>query len=65
MPQQIICSDCGCVLYEGEVIKSPYEIIRKFNSRCPKCNRKLSFSPENVKVVLWDGGSDASKSNDR
>jgi hypothetical protein len=56
MPQQIICSGCGYILYEGEVIKSPYEIMRKFNSRCPRCNRQLSFSPENVKVFLREGG---------
>lgn len=50
MPQKVLCQECGCMLYEGEDLKPPDEIIQKHNGKCPKCGRKLSFIPQNVEV---------------
>jgi hypothetical protein len=55
MPQKVVCSDCKEVLYEGDLLKSPQDIIKKFEGYCPKCNKKLVFSGENVKVNSAEG----------
>jgi len=55
MPQEIVCSRCGYVLYKGDVLKPPQDIIRKYNGRCPKCGRELSFSPDRVKITPYRG----------
>jgi len=55
MPQKVVCSRCGYILYEGDALKSPQEIIRKHEGRCPGCNRKLCFSSDCVKVTAYDG----------
>jgi DNA-directed RNA polymerase subunit RPC12/RpoP len=51
MPQQITCSGCGKTLYDGEILKSPQDIIKKHNGRCPECNKKLDFSPDNLMIT--------------
>jgi len=50
MPQRITCSGCGKVLYEGELLKSPQDIIKKFDGRCPHCNKELKFDSDKVEV---------------
>jgi DNA-directed RNA polymerase subunit RPC12/RpoP len=50
MPQKVVCQDCNHVLYEGDELKPPDEIIQKHNGKCPNCGRKLSFIPQNVEV---------------
>ncbi len=50
MPQRVQCSKCGSVLYEGIELTPPDEIIQRFDGRCPKCGKKLSFAPGNVSV---------------
>jgi len=50
MPQKVICENCGHVLYEGEDLKAPEEIVQQYNGKCPKCGRKLSTVPKNVEV---------------
>lgn len=51
MPQKIICSECSYRLYEGDILRSPQDIIKKYGGRCPRCNKKLSFSPSGVTVT--------------
>lgn len=51
MPQKIVCSGCGHILYEGEILKSPQDIVKKYAGRCPRCNKSLSFSSTGVKVT--------------
>ncbi|MFQ6053314.1 MAG: hypothetical protein ACE5OO_03665 [Candidatus Bathyarchaeia archaeon] len=53
MPQKISCSGCGYTLYEGDILKSPQDIIKKYEGRCPNCDKKLSFSPKGVKVTTY------------
>ena len=43
MPQRVSCSQCGYVLFEGLELTAPDEIIQRFDGRCPKCGKKLSF----------------------
>jgi len=50
MPQRVTCQKCGAVLYEGVELTPPDEIIQRFDARCPKCGKKLSFDPSNVKI---------------
>jgi len=50
LPQKVNCDKCGAVLYEGEELKSPEEIIQMHNGRCPKCGRELSLTPIKVEV---------------
>lgn len=50
MPQKVTCSECDCLLYEGDILKSPQDIIKKFDGRCPKCNKKLGFSMGGVVI---------------
>jgi len=50
MPQRVICHECGEILYEGDDLKTPDEIIQRHNGRCPKCGRKLSSVPSSVEV---------------
>ena len=51
MPQKIICQECGATLYDDFELESPYEIIQRYNGSCPKCNKKLNFNPDDVRIV--------------
>jgi len=50
LPQKIVCRSCKEVLYEGELLKSPQDIIKKFEGKCPKCKKDLKFTTEGVEV---------------
>ncbi|MCJ7455479.1 hypothetical protein MUP07_01885 [Candidatus Bathyarchaeota archaeon] len=54
MPQRVFCHACGATLYDGVELESPTEIIQRYNGACPKCQRKLSFEPETVKILPVD-----------
>jgi len=49
LPQKVICSKCGYVLYKGMELKSPDEIIQKYE-KCPSCGRKLSIKPIKIEI---------------
>lgn len=50
MPQQVLCKECGAVLYEGVDLKTPDEVIQANNGKCPNCGRKLSIIPHRIEV---------------
>jgi len=50
MPQCVICSGCNFVLYEGQDLKPPDEILQQHDGKCPKCGKKLSLLPIDVEV---------------
>ncbi|RJS74829.1 hypothetical protein CW712_05815 [Candidatus Bathyarchaeota archaeon] len=50
MPQLVNCHKCGAVLYQGEELKSPEEILQMHDGKCPKCGNKLSLTPKNIDV---------------
>jgi DNA-directed RNA polymerase subunit RPC12/RpoP len=54
MPQRIICSECSYSLYEGDILRSPQDIMKKYGGRCPRCNKKLSFSSSGVTVTSYE-----------
>lgn len=51
MTLKVYCDKCGTVLYEGEELKPPYEIIEDYEGRCPKCHRKLSHIPITIDII--------------
>ena len=50
MPQRMLCSKCKEVLYEGDLLKSPQDIIKKFEGKCPECGKDLAFLTDAVVV---------------
>jgi NAD-dependent SIR2 family protein deacetylase len=50
MPQRVSCQKCGHILYEGEELKPPDEIIQANDGKCPKCGKKLSYIPIDIEV---------------
>ena len=50
LPQKVSCHHCGHVLYQGEELKSPEEILQANEGTCPKCGAKLSLAPLNINV---------------
>ncbi len=52
MPQRIICGDCGKVLYEGNDLKLPEELIQQLKGVCPECGKKLSFDPTKININI-------------
>ena len=60
MPHEILCTNCDEVLYWGFLVKSPKEIIKNLDGKCPKCTFKLSedFSLEisPLKNITKEGG---------
>jgi len=50
LPQRIVCSGCKEILYEGDLLKSPQDIIKKYEGKCPHCKKALKFTTEGVDV---------------
>ena len=50
MPQRILCKECNEVLYDGDLLKSPLDVIKKFEGKCPKCGKDLAFETDAVAV---------------
>lgn len=57
MPQRVNCDGCGAVLYEGEELKSPEEILQMYDGKCPKCGRNLSLTPKKIEVKAASNSS--------
>lgn len=51
MPQEIICSGCGYVLYEGEILRTPQDIIRKYEGKCPNCGKELDSEVMKIDIT--------------
>jgi len=54
----VTCSECNHVLYEGDILKSPQDIIKKHEGQCPNCNRKLGFNTSSVSIYPYVGDDD-------
>jgi len=50
LPQRVYCHGCGAILYEGEELKSPEEILNMHDGKCPECGRTLSLMPLKIEV---------------
>ena len=51
MALKVYCDKCGAVLYQGEELKSPFEIIEGYEGSCPSCHSKLSHAPKSFEVM--------------
>jgi hypothetical protein len=54
VPQRVFCDACDTTLYCGVELESPSEIIVRYNGTCPKCEKKLSFDPDRVRLLPYD-----------
>ena len=58
MPQKVVCSECAHVLYESSIeiniLRSPQDIAKKYDGRCPSCRRILKFSFESVSIFPYE-----------
>lgn len=61
MPQEIICSGCGKVLYNGGILKSPQDVIKKYEGKCPTCGKELNSGAMEIEIT----SSDAMKKSDK
>jgi len=50
MPQIVKCANCGYVLYKGNDLVPPKDIVKKFNGKCPKCMAPLNQNPLSIEV---------------
>ena len=50
MPIKYKCHSCGEVFYEGLVIKSPEDLIKFYEGKCPRCKQYLKFSADSVDI---------------
>jgi len=55
MPQRVICSECAHVLYEGDILRAPKDIAKKYEGRCPSCGKILKASMESVSIYPYEG----------
>lgn len=51
LPQRIMCSKCGDLLYAGLELETPSEVIQRNGGYCPKCGKKLGFDTETLKII--------------
>ena len=62
MPQRVICSECAHVLYESNIeiniLRSPQDIAKKYDGRCPSCRKILKFSFESVSIYPYEEKDD-------
>ena len=62
MPQRVICSECAHVLYESNIeiniLRSPQDIAKKYEGRCPSCRKILKFSFESVSIYPYEEKDD-------
>jgi hypothetical protein len=52
MPFEIVCDDCGFVLYRGSEMRSPKDVMRTFKGRCGNCAEKMSIDNYKVEVAM-------------
>jgi hypothetical protein len=50
MGLKIICHDCENILYNGIDLIHFFKLRAELDGKCPKCDRKLSVRPVNVKL---------------
>jgi len=54
MPQRVMCSGCGHVLYESNievnVLRSPLDIAKRYGGICPSCRKILKFSFDSLLI---------------
>lgn len=46
-----MCGACGYILYEGNELKTPSEIVREYGGKCPNCKRTIKPSLKYINVL--------------
>ncbi len=58
MPQRVICSECAHVLYEGDILRSPQDIAKRYEGRCPSCGKKLKTIIKSLSIYPYEEKND-------
>jgi hypothetical protein len=58
MPQKVICSECAHILYKGDILRSPQEIIKRHEGMCPSCKKILKVSMESLSIYPYEKKDD-------
>ena len=53
MPLRVMCSECAHVLYEGDILKSPQDIAKRYDGRCPACRKKLKTDIKSFSIYPY------------
>jgi len=54
LTQEFLCSECNHILYKGDILKTPQDIIRKFEGNCPNCGKELNLEEIEVEITSLD-----------
>jgi NAD-dependent SIR2 family protein deacetylase len=58
MPQRVMCSECAHVLYEGDILRAPKDIAKKYEGRCPSCGKKLKTIIKSLSIYPYEEKDD-------
>jgi RNase P subunit RPR2 len=58
MPQRVMCSECAYVLYEGDILRSPQDIAKRYEGRCPSCGKKLRTIIKSFSIYPYEEKDD-------
>lgn len=50
MPQKIKCGKCNKILYEGDILKSPGDIAKRHDGKCPECGKELRLDTKSIDI---------------
>ncbi len=54
MPLRVMCSECAHVLYEGNILRSPSDIAKRYEGRCPSCRKKLKTIIKSLSIYPYE-----------
>jgi len=58
MPQRVMCSECAHVLYEGDILRAPKDIAKKYEGRCPSCGKILKTIIKSLSIYPYEEKDD-------
>jgi RNase P subunit RPR2 len=50
LPQKICCGGCDEILYHGNDLKMPGDVLQQLKGVCPKCGKTLKFDSKNIHI---------------
>jgi len=65
MPIIVVCSECGQILYESGNLKTPSDVMKPYDGKCPKCNRTLNFSADRLSIYPYEEKEEREKISER
>ncbi len=58
MPQRVMCSECAHVLYEGDILRAPKDIAKRYEGRCLSCGKKLKTIIKSLSIYPYEEKDD-------